>query len=193
MIVLVIVATMLIVFVMMIVAVTLAMRMTVSMIMGVIVVTMVMILTAGSRFISAALRLEGRLDDRHFRTKAFKQCLDRRIALEPQSPLQDLDRHVAVAEVPGEPRQSRKIGGAGLDQRFGLSYDLDQPSGVEHQRIVGAQPHRLREIKLDAGAFDAEHEALLRLTLRMRQNERIDGGHIPPLGGMKNASGAWHV
>ena len=60
-----------------------------------------------------------------------------------------------------------KIVGAHLDQRLGLGHDLDQPAVVEHQRVVGAKPHRLGEIELDAGAFDPEQEALLRLALRI--------------------------
>ena len=54
---------------------------------------------------------------------------------------------MAVAEMPGEPRERGKIGGARLDQRLGLGHDLDQLAVVEHQRVVGAQPHRLGQIE----------------------------------------------
>ena len=122
---------------------------------------------AGGRRVGAAFRLERRVDRNELRAEALQQRLDRRIALEPQPPLQHLHRHVTVAEMPGQPRQRRKVGGARLDQRLGLGHHLDQAAVVEHQRVVGAKPHRLGEIELDAGAFDAEQEALLRLALRV--------------------------
>ena len=128
-----------------------------------------------------------------FAPRLCQQRLDRRIALEPQPPLQHLHRHMPVAEMPGEPRQRRQIGGARLDQRLGLGHDLDEGAVIEHQRVVGAQPHRLGEIELDAGAFDAEQKALLRLALRVGQDQRIDDGVGPPFGGVENAGGAWHV
>jgi len=71
--------------------------------------------------------------------------------------------------MPGEPRQRRQIVGPDLKQRLGLGHHLDQAAVVEHQRVVGAKPHRLGEIEFDAGALDAEQEALVRLTLRVRQ------------------------
>ena len=161
--------------------------------MVVIVVMVIVVMIARRRGVGAALRLERRVDGGDLRAEAFQQRLDRRIALEPQPALQHLHRHMAVAEMPGEPRQRRQIGGARLDQRLGLGHHLDQPAVVEHQRIVGAQPHRLGEIELDAGAFDAEQEALLRLALRVGQDQRVDDGRVRPFGSMKNAGGAWHV
>ena len=162
-------------------------------VMMIVIVVMVMVVIARRRGIGAALRLERRFDGDDLRAEALQQRLDRRIALEPQPALQHLHRHMTVAEMPGEPRQRRQIGGARLDQRLGLRHDLDQPAVVEHQRVVGAQPHRLGEIELDAGALDAEQEALLRLALRMGQDERVDDGRVPPFGSTKNAGGAWHV
>ncbi len=59
------------------------------------------------------------------------------------------------------------------------------------ERVVGAKPHVFGEIELDAGAFDAEREALLRLPLRMRKDQRVDdgSGDCPalPLGSRLNA------
>ena len=81
---------------------------------------------------------------------------------------------MAVAEMPGEPRQRRKVGGARLDQRLGLGHHLDQRAVVQHQRVVGAQPHRLGEVELDAGSLGAEQEALVRLALREVQQQRVD-------------------
>ena len=149
----------------------------VAMTMMVVIVVVVMMLVRRRR-IGAALGLERRVDGNDLGAEASQQRLDRRIALEPQPTLQHLHRHMPVAEMPGEPRQRRQIGGAHLDQWLGLRHHLDQPAIVEHQRVVGAQPHRLGKIKLDAGALDAEQEALLRLALRVGKDERVDGGRV---------------
>ena len=174
-----------------IVAMVMTVRMAmVMMIMSMIVVMVIVALIAHRRVVGAALRLERRIDGDHLGTEALQQRLDRRIGLEPEPALQHLHRHMAVAEVPSEPGERRQIGGPRLDQRLGFRHDLDEPAVVEHQRVVCAQPHRLGEVDFDAGAFDAEQESLLRLTLGMRQNKRVDGGRIPPLGGTKDAGGA---
>ena len=156
-------------------------------------IMIVVMMIARGRGVGAALRLERRVDGDHFRAEALQQRLDRRIALEPQAALQHLDRHMPVAEMPGEPRQRRQIGGARLDQRLGLGHDLDQPAVVQHQRIVGAQPHGFGKIEFDAGALDPEQKALLRLALGVGEDQRIGDRRVPPFGSMENAVGAWHV
>jgi hypothetical protein len=182
-----VVAAVLVMHVMMIVAMTVAMAMRMILVMRVVVA-----MIAGSSFVGSTLRLERRVDRRDLRAEALQQCLDGGIALEPQPALQHLDRHVPVAKVPGQPRQPRQIGGARLDQRLGLGHDLNQPAGVELQRVVGAKPHRLGKVQFDASAFHAEQEALLRLALRVGQDQRVDRGGVPPFGGAKNADGAGH-
>ena len=182
----VLVATMFVMHVLMIVAIRMPMR------MPMIVVTVVVMIIGGG-FVSTTFRLERRIDGDYLRAEAGQQRLDGRITLEPDPPLQHLDWHMAVAEMPGKPRQSREIGRPRFDQRLGLRHDLNVAAGVEHQYVIGTQPHRFREVEFDASAFDPEQKALLRLTLRMGQNQRIDSGSVPPFGGMKNACGAWHV
>jgi len=161
-----------------------------SMIMRMIVMVVVMMIVR-LRVVSSAFGLERRVDRDHLGAERRKQLFNRRIALHPQPLLQDLHRHMPVAEMPGEPRQRRKVGGAGLDQRFGLSDDLDQRAVIEHQRVIGAKPHVFGEIELDAGPFHAEREALLRLPLRMREDQRVDDGSggcpTLPLGSRLNA------
>src|SRR6185436_18265073 len=108
--------------------------MLVSMIVAVImavVMRMIVTMIARRRVIGAALRLEWRLDGGDFCAEAFQQRLDGRIALEPQPALQDLHRHMAIAEMPGEPRQRRQIGRSRLDQRLGIRHDLNKPAVVE--------------------------------------------------------------
>jgi hypothetical protein len=159
----------------------------------VVMIVVVMVVSGFRRFVSSAFRLERGVDDGYFGAQTLQQRLDPGIAFEPQPPLQNLHRHVAIAEVPGEPRQRSKIGSASFDQRLRLRNHLDRTAAIQQQRIIGAQSHRFREIQLDARAFDAEQEALLRPALGMRKNERVDDGDILPFGNTKNASGAGHI
>ncbi len=163
-----------------------------TVIMPMIVVMMVVTVIAHRRVIGAALRFERSINGGHLGAEAMQQRFDRGIGLQPEPALQNLHRHMTIAEMPGKSSESRQVDGTRLDQRLGFRDDLDEPTIVEHQRVVGAEPHRLREVELDASAFDPEQKTLLRLTLSMRQNERVGGNCIPPLGSTKNAGGARH-
>ena len=114
------------------------------------------------------------------------------IALRTDAVGQHLHRHMAVAEMPGEPRQRGHVGGARLDQRLGRGHDLDQRAVVEQQRIVGAQPHRLCEIDLEAAAFDAGRRSLLRAALGVIENDGVDDAAAWRSAGVKDAGGARH-
>ena len=94
--------------------------------------------------------------------------------------------------MPGEPSERRQVGGAHLDQGLRLGHHFHQPAVVQHQRVIGAKPDQFREIELDAGALRPEQKSLLRLALRVRQDERVGDRRLFPLGSMKNAGGAWH-
>ena len=183
------------------VAVLMIMCMSMVMIVGMIVVMVIvpvmvmgMVVTVVVRLglIGAAFGLERRFDRNYPGAERRQQFLDRRIASEPQALLQNLHRDMPVAEMPGEPRQRRKIGGAGFDQRLGLGDDLDQRAVIEHHRVVRAQPHGLRKVEFHTGAFDAEQEALLRPPLRMAQDQRVDDVSALPSGSGLDACGAWH-
>src|SRR5690242_3335587 len=124
-----------------------------------VVVMMMRMVGAGTR----AVRLERRGKRRQLRGDGGKQRLDLGVAAQTQAVGEDLHRHVAVAELPGDAGERRRIGDARLDQRLRLRYDLDQAAVVEHQQIVGRERRRLGEIELDAGALAGEEEALLGL------------------------------
>ena len=171
------------------------MAMIVPMIMMVVVMVMIVtvMMVAGRCGIGPTLGLERRFDGHDLCAKAFQQRLDGGVALEANLPVQHLHRNVAVAEMPGEPGKARKVGRPRFDQRFGLGNDLNQVAVVEEQCIVGAKAYRVGELEFDAGAFDAEQEALLRRALGIGQDQGVDDGLIPPLCRSKNACGARHA
>jgi hypothetical protein len=175
-----------------IVAMIMVMMVMVMVIVAMVVVGMAVMLMTGGGLVGAAFGLERRFDRGNLGAQAFEQRFDCRISLQSQPAFQHLHRHMAVAEMPGEPRQRGQVGGAHLDQRFGLGHHLDQGAIVEQQRIIGAKPHWLGQIEFDAGALDPEQEALLRLALRVGEDERIDRRRVRPFGSMKNAARPWH-
>jgi hypothetical protein len=181
--------TVMAVVVMMVVAVIVVMVMIVIVAVMMVVVTMAVLL---GHLVGAAFRLERRVDYGDLRAEALQQRLDRRIAGKPQPALQNLNRNVPVAEMPGEPRERGKIRHARFQQRFGLGDDLDKLAAFQHERIIGAQPSRFGQIDFNAGAFDAEHKSLFHLTLRVRQDQGVDNVATRALGGRLNLGGAGH-
>ena len=138
-------------------------------------------LLAARHGVGAAFRLERSLDLDELCAEARQQCLDRRIALEPEPALQHLHRHVAVAQMPGQPGEARKVASPRLDQWLGLGHDLHQTALLEHQRVIRTEPDRLGEVKLHACALDAEHKAFLSLALSEGQDQRVDDFGVVPV------------
>ncbi len=139
----------------------------------IVVMTMIVMICAGYG-IGPALRLKRRIDRGDLRTRGLQQRFDIARSAHAQAIGQKFDRHMAVAEVPGEPRQRRRIGRSHLEQWFGFRHDLDETTVVEQQNVVVAQPHRLGEIEFDAGTFHAEEKSALGRALRAGENKRVD-------------------
>jgi hypothetical protein len=155
-----------------------------TMVVVMMIVTVMMLVVPCRNRVGAALGLERRFDRDQLCAQSFQQRFDRRIAFEPKPSVEHLDRHVAVAQMPGQPGERGKIGRARLDQRLGLGHHLDNGTVVQQQRIIGAQPNWLGEVEFDTGAFDAKHKALVCLALRVRQDQRVEhGGAVPFSGG----------
>jgi hypothetical protein len=155
-------------------------------------VIVMMIVAAMRRFIGATFRLKWRVNDDKPGAQAFEHLLNRRVASHPQPALQHLNRDMTVTKMPGQSRQSGQIGGARFDQRLGLGDDFDDTAVLKHKGIIGAQPHRLGKIHLDAGSPDAEQETLLHLTLRERKDQCVDDIAGFSISRWLDARGAWH-
>ena len=114
------------------------------------------------------------------------------IALRADAIGQHLRWDMAVAEMPGEPRQDRDIGGTHLDQRLRRGHYFDQTAVIEQQQIVGAQARRLVQIDLELAALDADDGRLLRAALGVVENNSIDDRPTMPIAGLKDACCAQH-
>lgn len=141
----------------MIVAVIVTAMRVIMMTMGVImtVIVAMMVIVRRLRRIGAAFRLKRCFDQRDLGAERGEQSLDRVIAPRADTVRQQLDRDMAVAEMPGQTSQTGHIGQARLDQRLGRRDDFDQTAVVEHQQVVGAQARRAVQMDVDSVAFDA--------------------------------------
>lgn len=139
------------------------------MIVAVVVLTvMMMVMAMRRRRISAAFGIEWRFDRRDAGAEAGKQRFERRIGFEPQAIRHDLDRHVAVAEMPRDPREMRKIAPAHFEERLGLDHDFDRVAVFEHEHVAHAKRDgfgQIEHVTLTAHTRDLAplHAALVRL------------------------------
>lgn len=138
-----------------------------------VIVAVVMMLL--HRRIGAPFGIERRLDRHDFGAKTREQRLDRGIAPHAQTIGEELDRNVAVAEMPGEPRKRGKVLGARLDQRLRLGNDFDEVPVVELEQIAGAQRDPFGEIEGKVRPLNTVHAAVRRPALLGREDHRIDG------------------
>ena len=130
------------------------------------VVMMIVVMTIAGNGVSAAFRLERRIDRLELCSESLQRLLKRRITTQAHAVFLYLDRYVTVAKVPGQPRERHGIFDAHFEERFGFRNDLHNAAIVEQQRVVGAKAHGFRKIEFDTRAFDAEEKAALRLALR---------------------------
>jgi hypothetical protein len=164
-----------VVIVVVIMAMAVMMIVAVGMIMAVVVIVPMMVIVRG---VIAALGFEWRLDGGDFRSGRLEDGFEFGIAAQAQTILHYLNRDVAVAEMPGEPRERHRILDAHFEQRLGFRHHLDRRAIIEQQRVVGAQANRSLEIQFDAGAAAAEDESALGAALGIGQNQRIDDARV---------------
>ena len=112
--------------------------------------------------------------------------------LTPDAVGQHLHRHVAVAEMPGKPRERVEIGGARLDQRLRRGDDLDQRAILEHQAIVGIKPRRRVQVDVDRDALDGGDADLAGAALGVVENDGVDDRPIVTLAVAENAGCSGH-
>jgi hypothetical protein len=155
----------------------------VMMIMGVavmmVVVVMVTMMIGARTDIGAALRIERRLDLDHAGAESPHHLLDHVVATDPQMLSRDLDRQVAIAEMPGEPHHLPGIDAAQFDQRLGSGDNLDQPAVVEHQRIAAAQRDGFWQIEQEFEAARAGHGHAAAVAIVELKNDRIGRRAVP--------------
>jgi hypothetical protein len=124
--------------------------------------------------ISAALGIERRFDRRQARAETDEQRFDRGIAPQPQPVRQDLHRHMAVAEMPGELGEVHEVAAAHLDQGLGLDHHLDEAAVFEFERVAHAQRDGRRQIEHALRPVRADQLAVLHPTAVGRKHHTVE-------------------
>src|ERR1700722_15331057 len=88
------------------------------------------------RGVGAAFGIEWRFDLDDARTEPAQHLFQHMIAANAQRFRQNLCRHMAIAEVPGDAHEMRWIVAAYLKEQFRCSNDFHQPSIVEDQGVA---------------------------------------------------------
>lgn len=162
-------------------------RVTVMMvvIMAVIMATMRMIVRIvvkmGRLGVSAALGIERRLDLDHASAEAFDHVGDDMVTADTQGLGHDLGRQMPIAEMPGEPHQMVRIGGADLQQRLGGSDHLDEAAILEHERIATAQGDGVLQIEQECEAARAGHRHPSPVPVVEIEHDGVSGRLGPPM------------
>jgi hypothetical protein len=145
--------------------VVIAMLVVVTMVVAVTLTCMIMRIArlVGVTGVSAAFRIEWRLDLDGPRAQPLYHRLDDVIAPDTQAPRRYLRRQVTVAKMPGDPNQGLRIAAPDFHERLWRGHDLDQPAILEHQRVTAPQRDRVFEIE------------------QKRKPPRARHGHSPPM------------
>ena len=128
--------------------------------------------------VRAAFGIERLADRANLGAEAFQHVDDDVIVADQETLALDRDRQVAIAEMPGEPREGTRIGGFHLDQLLLRRDDTHETTAFEREPVAIAQRNRLAEIEQELErafrheAFAAaeavivvEHDAVPRLAL----------------------------
>ena len=117
-----------------------------------IVVMMMAVIVAVMLIVGAVLGIEWRVERRKPRAEPAQHLLDHVIAADAQPLADDLHVDVAIADVPGEPRQVVGISRRNLDQRLRPADNPHDGAVVEHQPVAIAQSRCLRQVEKKLGA-----------------------------------------
>lgn len=191
------VAVMMVMIVRVAVIVCMIMRMIVAAAAGLIMSMIVVIIVPVVRMtmmrvhlVGAAFRLERRVDHRHLGAERLEQFFGRRRAQRAHAVRQQLHGDVAIAEMPGDARQRRNIGGPRFDQRFRFGDDLDEAAVVERDDVVVPQP--VLEVDVNRLALDAGDAERAGGALGMIEQYTIGGGQTTRGMSGDDAGGARH-
>ncbi|MDR6955636.1 hypothetical protein J2X65_005019 [Ancylobacter sp. 3268] len=155
----------------------------------VVVMAVVVVAMRLGGLIGAALRLERRLDDGDRGAEPARHLLQHRIAGDADAVGKQLRRHMAVAEMPGKPRQMMRIPGDDLRHRL-LGGDHRHHAPVfQRDAVAVLHPGGFGEIEQEHDIALPAHGDAAAVPPVMRQDHLVGGdGRIPAAGGNKRAS-----
>lgn len=143
-------------------------------------------------FIGAAFRLEGRVDHRDGGAKATRHLLEHAVAGDADAIGKKLRRHMAVTQMPGEPRQMMRILRHDLRHRLlGRNHRYDAPV-FEREAVSVFQPRRLDKVEQERHVALAAHGDTAAVAPVMRKHHTVGGGSGIPAAGGKHSAGTDH-
>jgi hypothetical protein len=144
------------------------------------IVTMIVTMAMMRLLVRAVFRIERRLDRGKLRAETAKHVLDHVVAADAQPLAGDLQVDVAVADVPGEPRQFVGIGRRDLDQRLGPADNPHHGAVVEDEAVAVMQGRRLRQIEQKPGAALAGQDDAAAMAVVGVERDLVDrAGAVP--------------
>ena len=168
-----------------------------AMIVAVVVAAMIVAVVVAAVIVAAVivgavLGIERRFDRRKARAEPAQHVLDHVVAADAQAVADDLNVDVAIADVPGEPRQLAAVGRGDLDERLRPAGDAHDRAVVEHKAVAVAQRCGLRQIEQKfCAALTAQHHPPAMTLMRVERN-RIDGAPLIPVSGGFDGARALH-
>lgn len=163
--------------------------------MGVVMMVLVAMSVVPVRlggFIGTALRLEGRFDYLDGGAKATRHLLQHAVAGDADATREEFGGHVAVAQMPGEPRQMMRILRDDLRHwLLGRNHPHDAPV-FEREAVTILQPRRLDEVEQKRHVALAAHGDTAAVAPVMRQHHTVGGGGGIPAAGGKHSAGTDH-
>src|SRR6516164_6871368 len=159
--------------------------------MSVIVTMIVSRRAALGADIGAALGIERRLERDHAGPEALDHRLDDGIAADAQRLRQYFGGQMAIAEMPGDADERRRVCGPDLAQRFGLGDHLNHASVLEPQPVPAAQHRRFGKVQQEFEPADAGHGDPPAIALIEIEHHRV-GRSAGPMTGRDDLVGAQH-
>lgn len=145
--------------------------MVVPVIMRVSVVMIVaMRVTVAVAGIGAAHRIEGCDDVLDFGAEPFEHRLDDMVAQDQDAVRRDRGGEMAVADMPGELGEVKRIPGPDRVERLVCGGDLDNAAPLDRQGVAGRQNHRLGQIDQNLAAIDGFDHAPAQMALVMLED-----------------------
>lgn len=143
-------------------------------------------------FIGTAFRLEGRIDHCDDGAKTTRHLLQHAVAGDADAIREKLRRHMAVTQMPGEPRQMMRILRHDLRHRLlGRNHRYDAPV-FEREAVSVFQPRRLDKVEQERHVALAAHGDTAAVAPVMRQHHTVGGGSGIPAAGGKYSAGTDH-
>jgi hypothetical protein len=131
--------------------------------------------------IGAGFRIEGRLASDDPAAEPRHHLGDDVIFANSQALADNLQRQVAVAEMPGDPQQARPVAGLNLDNRLGRGAHADIAAAVEFEPVAVGEMLGARQIEKKGGPRIGDEANAAAVPVEINQSYLVDRSIIRPL------------